>query len=456
MREIVSYLAEIFFSAKIPSGGVKSRMRWSRAVDLFARRGSLTLLRDNGLFLLVTVIVGITTYLFNTIAARRLAPGDYSQFGIMFSLLIAFSPISGAVSGAVLRRASFNRVHNETNDTPAVQRTLIQHLTLILGAILVLVIVAHAAIGQFLRLTTTVPLYFVLITGYWLIVQGLFQGTLQEEGRYTRLSCIFLGAGVLRAMLGSLVIAAGFGIVPALAMYAVSTMLATLFFPRPRPFWRGVRPLHSVMRPIYRDITQLGLSYLCFILLFELDIVLCRRYLSPLMADQYAAISSLTKFFLFATASICSISFAEVVKATHRGTSSVRPLTIAAGMIAAMGAAFVGVCVVFGPLLMGLLFGDIYRASGQILWIGAVSAFGVSCINLEIAYFNARHWFWYLPVLLLGSIATVGTFRFAHDDVQVYARIYAAATLVLALVLLVPFVLGIADRIGMGKGKDTG
>ncbi|MDQ6661058.1 MAG: hypothetical protein M3Z24_08845, partial [Chloroflexota bacterium] len=169
-----------------------------------------------------------------------------------------------------------------------------------------------------------------------------------------------------------------------------------------------------------------------------LDIVLCRRYLAPRSADQYVALAAMAKFFLFATGSVSSIAFAEVVKATHRGQSSARPLGISLGLIVVLGVPFTIFCLLFGPFVMNFAFGSAFRASGHLLWITAIGAFAVSFLNLEVAYFNARHWLRYLPILLFGSVAAVAALPLARGSLQGYAGIYATGTMTLALIFLIP------------------
>ncbi len=89
---------------------------------------------------------------------------------------------------------------------------------------------------------------------------------------------------------------------------------------------------------------------------------------------------------------------------------------------------------------MTLAFGDAYRASGHVLWITALSAVAIALINLEVAYFNARHWLWYLPIFLLGCVATIAALPLADQNLRGYAGIYATGTMTLAIILFIPLI----------------
>ncbi len=413
---------------------------WRRGRSVIAAGLAVPMLRNNSFFFAATACVGLANYLLNTTAARRFPAGTYSQFGIMLNLLAAFVPISVAAGTAITRRAIANRAMSEAHQqaTDEIQRLLVRHWSLLCLGGLLLVAVGHAAIGHFLRLTTTAPLSLVVLTGYWIVVQGMLQSVLQERGDYGRLSAIFLGEGVFRGLLGVAIILAGVGITGALTIYALSAVLAAFFFPRPPALWHGARTAWVVMRPIYRDIGQLLLANLSVIVLSNLDIILCRRWLTPETADRYVAIASLAKFFLFATAAISTIAFAEMIKAEHRGTSSARPLLFSFGLIAALGLLFVGFCRIAGTLVMAFAFGAGYRMSGHALWLTAGSAFAVSLITLEITFFNARNWFWYLPFLFVACAAIVGALPLADGQLRRYAAVYAIGTLSIAFLLAVP------------------
>ena len=413
------------------------------------------LLRNNSFFFLSTVVVGLANYLLNTTATRRFAPGNYSQFGVVLNLVVIFLPLSGAMISAVMRRASYNRMSQGNDATEAIQRTIVRYLTIFFAGLLTVTFIAHEPIGRFLRLTTVVPLYFVVVIVYWLFLQGLLQAILQEEGKYGRISAIFVGEGVFRATLGVTVILAGLGINAALAVYMLSAILATLFLPRPHAFWTGERAPHRALFPIYRDIGPLLLSNIGFSFLTTLDVILCRRYLSPITADQYVAIAAMAKFFLSATGSVSTIAFAEIVKAAHHGESSARPLGFSLVLIGGLGVPFVAFCVLFGPFVMNLAFGSAFRASGDQLWITATSAFAVSLLGLETAYFNARHWLGYLPVFLLGSVVTIAALPLAHQSLGGYAGTYAITTSVLALIFLIPVFLGLTGRLTLGTAQQV-
>jgi O-antigen/teichoic acid export membrane protein len=311
----------------------------------------------------------------------------------------------------------------------------------------------HAAIGHFLRLTTIVPLYFVVVSTYWVFLQGLLQALLQEQGRYGRISAVYIGEGTFRGIVGVSVIVAGLGIDVTLAIYMLSAILATFFLPRPRALWTGERAPRRVLAPLYRDIVPLLFSNIGFSLLTTLDVVLCRRYLSPVVADQYTAIAQMAKFFLAATGSIAMIAFAEVVKAAHHGEPNARPLGISLALIAGLGVPFVLFCLLFGPFVTAFAFGGAFRESGHALWITATSAFSISLLTLETAYFNARRWLGYLPVFLLGTVAAIAALPLAHHSLRGYAGTYAIATTTLALLFLLPVFLGLTGRIALGGAQ---
>ena len=73
---------------------------------------------------MATVVVALAGYLLNTTAARRFAPGQYSQFGIMINLLGILAPLSSSIINAVLRRSSLNRASGVHEETASIQRAL--------------------------------------------------------------------------------------------------------------------------------------------------------------------------------------------------------------------------------------------------------------------------------------------------------------------------------------------
>lgn len=418
----------------------------ARGRKVIGRAITLPILRYNGLFFLATAVVGLANYLLNASAARHFAPGDYSQFGIMLNLLAALAPLTASVSAAVTRRAIGNRSRDDTEQTDAIQRTLFRHLSALYCVGLILIALTHDRIGQFLRLTTTLPLFFVLTTGYWLVLQGPSQAILYERGTYGRLSLIILGEGVFRAVFGVTAISLGLGVNIALLMYTLSAALAALALPRPAAMIRGPRAVRGDVRSLYRDIGQLTAANICLAFFVNIDVIICRRYLDSATADHYTAIAAMAKFFLFATSTVSLIAFAEVVRASAQSRSSRRSLVVSFGLIGVLGLFFTAVCYFFGRTIMAVAFGEGYRASGSVLWIPAVSACAMSVIYLEVAYFNARNWLWYLPVLLIGGVGIIGALPLADHRLRGYAGAYALGTAGVALILSVPLLIGLSGR----------
>lgn len=400
------------------------------------RRGiTHPLIRYNGFLFGSTLVAGLASYLLNTTAAHRFAPGDYSQFGIALNLLAFCMPFSSAIAGAVLRQASLNRALDDEARTEAVQRFLFYRLSLFCGIGLGVIAVAHQLAERFLRLTTSAPLFLVMVIGYGLTIQASLAAIWQEQGKYGRISLIFLGEGVFRGVFGLAAILLGASIVVVLTIYTVSSVLLIFLFPRPPTIWTGPRASRDTMRQVYRDIRQLAFASFIASALTNFDVVFCRRYLDPVTADHYVAIAAMAKFFLFATGSISTIIFAETIKDEDKEAADMRPLVVSLALLMALGMLFVAFCVLFGPFVTGLAFGSTFRASGAALWITAVSAFAMSLINLAIAYFNALRRSWYLPVLCLGSIATVTALALVQNRLRAYATVYAVGTSGLALIL---------------------
>ncbi|MCA1724584.1 MAG: hypothetical protein LC748_10125 [Thermomicrobia bacterium] len=430
-------------------------MLWHRITLALRRAIAVPILRYNGIFFLSTALMGLANYLLGTTAARRFMPGNYSQLGVMLNLIAAFSPISGAIGGAIIRRASLNRTHDNHAETDAVQRTLNGYLVTLHVLLLGAVFLAHGTIVRYLHLTATLPLYLVAVTSLFAFMFGLLQGILQERGTYGRLSLILLGESVFRCIAGVAAISLGFGVTGVVFVYAISAALVIVVLPRPRALWTGERAPWRITRPILRDVGQLALANFCVAALVNLDVVLCRHYLAPVSADRYVALAALAKFFLYATGSISSIAFAEVIKAIHRGESNNRLLMISLGLIVGLGILFVAFCAITGPIVMTFAFGSAFRPSGSLLWITAISAFAISVINLEVAYYNAYGWLWYLPMLALGSVTTVVSLPLAGTRLVAYTSIYAAGTTGVALILFIPMGLKLMDRITLGKAMPA-
>ncbi len=299
---------------------------------------------------------------------------------------------------------------------------------------------------SFFHLTQTTALYFVVTTAFWLFIQSLLFGRLQGEERFGRIGLMLMGEGVFRGALGVLALVVGAPIPVVVAVYTLSAALTALLLPRTLSLVRGGSISRSHLKPVYLDIGQLVFTNFCLSLLVSLDVLLSRRYLSLEAAGQYAALSSMAKLFLFATGSISTVAFAALVRTTNSGQGSAvievpsQPLLVSFGLVTVLGACFTIGAALFGQWAMTLLYGNKFTTIGHVLWIPALGACAIGIINLLVAFFNARRWFWYLLLLAAGAVVIFYAFASVGDSIVAYASVFAAVTvgLAIALLLLVP------------------
>ncbi len=430
---------------------VGQRGRIARLMQRARHAASMPTLRNNAMLFGATAIVGVANYALNVTAVRTFPLGRYSEFGVVLNLLTLGLPVAGALSNVVTQRASYNRVRGDRDETFAVQRAFMRYFTALFAVGMLVLVLVREPLREFLRLTESGPIFLVALTLYWLFLQQLLLATIQEAGDYRRIAGMLALEGVFRGVVGVGVMVAGLGANVTLAVYMLSAALAAALLPRPVRFWQGVRVPFAAMRPLLRDMGPQMVVSGAFSIIAALDVLLCRRYLDPAVADRYVALAGLAKFFLALTSSVTAIAFVDVVKAAHRGETGGRPFALAMGLIAALAGPFILVCAVFGPLITATTLGEPLRESGQYLWGTAVTAFALALINLAMAYFNARQWFGFLPFYVLGGAGIVAALSLAGGQLPAYTGIYAAGAILLALLLLVPVTLGVTGRVRLGR-----
>jgi len=393
------------------------------------------ILRSNFVFFLSAGAMGITNYLLSTMLARRLPPGDFSQIGVTLNIIAPLQPLAAAIGVAIVRSATENRVLGTREITDAIQRTLLRGIIVIHLVLSIAMLVLHEQVSAFFRLTHPSLPYLALTISAVAFCFGLFQAALQERGQYGRLSLLYFSESVFRLVGGFLVITLGFGVPAVIVIYLVSAVLILIPLPRPNSLWNGMQVNWERLRPVMRDIGALTLSNLGIALLISIDVALCRTFLDPITADRYVALAAVAKFFLSMTGWAGAIAFRHLVEARQQGEGGTRAIVLSFGTIIGLGIPFIALCAVGGPAIIGFAFGAPFRASGEVLWITAVSAVAVSLLQLVIAYFNAVQWRWYLPVFILGSACTVAALPLVGHNLHGYAVVYAVGTTALVLVL---------------------
>ncbi|MDQ2836439.1 MAG: hypothetical protein M3Y42_18500 [Actinomycetota bacterium] len=300
----------------------------------------------------------ILSYLLLLAAARLLGMADYAELVTLFNLLLIGSVPSFALQAVAARRMATGQADGLWQAGVAVG----------LGAALLIAAISPLLVA-FLHLPSEFGVLCVALSMPGTAIQGLCQGVLQGEQRFTGLAATTF-AGIAGRSLAGLAGLFGFGSATSTTLaiaVGVSAAAAGCSFALPelrRHAHNGLR----MLGPLIGECAHASHAYGVFLLLSVSDVLLARHVLPTSAAAIYAAGSILTKATLWLPQSVANVLFASLTDSERHHRVFARAVLSIAGLAAVL----TGGCWLLGSLAAAIVGGNKYPQLGQQIWLFAV------------------------------------------------------------------------------------
>ena len=351
-------------------------------------------------------VMNITTYLYTILAARLLGPRDYGAFAALMGLLLVITVASLALQATAARRiaAAPGHVHQ-------IERLILRVGVQAAVGLGVLCLVLSPVINQVIRLDSLGTAALVAFAAAPLTMMGAQAGILQGERRWSALSMIYVGAGLPRLVIGTVLIvwwptefAALLGV--ALAAY-IPVVVGWIALRHPRE--PGEHSDEHRVGALSRETFHNSNALLAFFALTNVDILVARNVLDEHQAGLYAGGLILVKAVLFLPQFVVVLAFPSMGVAESRLRTLLQSLA-AVGVMGGLVAAGVTVLSGWAIIFVG---GKQYSAIDGSLWAFALLGGVLAMLQIVVYSVLARQarksvfllWFGLLAVVGLGSLA---------------------------------------------------
>ena len=384
-------------------------------------------------FLIATLMVNLSNFVFHMVISRLLGPSDYGELGSLLNLMVIFTVPLGALQAAITHAEASRRQANR----PGVNLSKLLGRMAFAGALGTIIIIAFGPVlASFLRLGS---FWLVVVLALWLlpsVLGAVLQGVLIGRLRFGPVAIATLVGSVLgRLAFGIVFVGLGGGVLAALFASVFAQLLVTgivggvlyreIFASRPGEV-SGIELRGSVLA-----ILALG----GFWVLSSEDTVLARHFLSGHDAGIYAASATAGRIALFLPGAIATIAFPQF--SVGRGRSEAARTALRWSLLATAAIGFFGTVVlaVFPSLVIELLFGSSYLAGVDALRLLALEAGMLGVISLLTFFHLARGALQSLVPWIGVLVAVVGIMLFHASTTQI-ASVMVVATAVVLLVML--------------------
>jgi O-antigen/teichoic acid export membrane protein len=374
---------------RIPDG-LRPRLRWLR---------SSRLVRQNLVLFAGGLVAGVGGFVYHAIAGRVLGPSLYGDVASIIALYAVFTTPT-LILVLVLARYSATLTASGTTDSV---RYLVVRSTQLIAIPSVLIIIAGFLLANptadFLHLHSPLPVIWlgIAIAVFWQV--GIPRGILQGIQHFSALSANLSLEMVVRCTALAILLAAGTAVVGAtiavLAGVAFAYLIGLYALRHQLRAGGGRAPLRSMVAfSVAATAGTFGI-----LLLYNLDVILAKHYLSSHDAGIYASLNKIGTILYFLTLSVSQVLFPRVVEALASNNHPGRLLGVSAGIMGLLGA---GALLVFGVLpglVVRLLFGAAFMDAQNYIFLVGLIGLALSLNNLLVQFCMAAHDFWFIPLL---------------------------------------------------------
>jgi O-antigen/teichoic acid export membrane protein len=387
----------------------------------FAYYRSNPFFRQNLVFFLGSVSVGILNYLYYPVLGRLMNPVSFGEVQALVSLFLQLTIFLN-----VLSLVAVNLIANSQDKRTQTIVTELQLAALWLsGGVLLLTIVCAAMLQNALHFNSSWP-FILLAVALVAAVPFTFQ-TAYLRGRQrfaaTSIANMLVAGGKVvfsvalvvvgfstNGAIGGLIAAQLIGLAYALTMNtrvsAVAKRLRTRWWPD--------------MRVVMGQLKYVGYAFagsLAVMLLLSLDVILVKYFFDAHTAGLYAGVATVARIIFFLTASVAQVLLPAVkLEASAQANQSllIRSLLI----LSSLGLPVLAVCAAAPSFVVGLLMGAQYLEFSSLLAPLATAIFLISILNLFVLYCLALRRYAPIVIAVAGTVLTYVVMAARHNSLN--------------------------------------
>lgn len=412
---------------ELVSTNILSTLRTQLKSGIFGR-GALS-------FLVAFAGISISSFLFHLVVSRLLGPSHYGTMGALLGIISLLTVPIGAVQIAVTQA-----VIDEQTKGERFSMTRVTRRATVSGLVATLIVIAVTPIiDSFLHIHSPVPMFLVAVWVPLATVSAVVQGALVGEYRFRPVAfASFVGVGLVRLLLGGVLVEAGLGVSGAVAatIFAQAfTMLSLLYSARHELF--GDHRHASVVRTKLRD-TVLSIAALAgYTTLIGIDTFLANHFFVATLAGDYAAVAVGAHIAFFVPAALVTVVFPHLADGRGASEASRKIFRQSLRISLVMGLLAAVVMTLFPHLTVSVLFGTKYASAAAILGVLSFASVAIGVLILFVYLHLARRSILALTPWL-GVVLSVVLISIDHRSMHAVATIMLLVSVVTMVLIALP------------------
>ncbi len=391
-------------------------------------------------------VVNVLNYVFTLLMGRLLSVEDFGEVAAILSLFLIVSVPATALTMFMSREAA-SRLSEGNSSIKYVFYVLRPHVFVFSVALWIIFLLLTPVFSKLLHIHTLPFIIFSFLVPVTLAA-ALQSGTLQGMHKFFLLSqqsvlstLVKLALGVGLVLLGLTVSGVVFALVVAAVVSWVFGFIVTHKLLKKET---ETEVLTSRIPTTFYAIVPIFVTTLFLALLSNIDVLLAKHFLTPALAGEYGALSTVGKILLYGSGAFITalLPFASAAYAEGRGREH-RILALSLAIISAASAAAWAFFSMFPGFVVSLLFGASYLNIAPYLGTFAIA---ISCMALSIVfinYFVAVRNTSFMYFLGAGILIEIALIIWNHGTIQNITNMFVISSVALLALLIANYFLTI-------------
>jgi O-antigen/teichoic acid export membrane protein len=386
----------------------------------------------------VVMLVGTNSinainYLYHVIMGRVLGPADYGELASFFSLISLLSVIPLSFGTVIIKFVAASKNDQEVTGYLKwfIKPVLITAFVLGLGTAF-----SSFFLAEYLNTPHIWGIILIAISFLFSLPAYLFRSILQGLIKFHLVVISLISETAIKLLAGVLLVLIGWGVMGAMTGLFVSIITGwgiSYFFLRSH---LNINKTDKIDRKgVLKFTFPVLIQTLAMTSLMSADLIMVKHYFPSFEAGIYAAVATLGKIILFASAPVSTVMFPLVTQkyARQEGYISVFVLSIVATMLVVSGV--IVIYFLFPQFIMGLLYGDRYLSGISLLVPYAFFTGLLSVASLFINLFLSTNHTKVVAIPFIAALVQLVGISFLHNSIHevVWVSIAVATLLFIAL-----------------------
>jgi O-antigen/teichoic acid export membrane protein len=281
-------------------------------------------IRHTGLMFIGMGLFNVFNLLYHLFMVRFLSPVDYGQLNTLIALFMVISVPASTVQTTVTKFISSFQAQNRFSQI----KKLLQHLLILMSIIglsfFLLAILGSRFFSSFLQISSYRLIILFGLGLFFAMVLPIPSGGLQGLQKFGSMAFSLIINGGLKFGLGSLFVFLGLGVVGAMGAFTICYMVTVFLsliilgisLPREKSESRREqdikKPDLSYISGVYQYFLPVGITFLCFMVLTNIDLILVKHFFTPIEAGYYSIAQVVGKIVLLLPVPVVTATFPKL------------------------------------------------------------------------------------------------------------------------------------------------